>query len=67
MTDNPTYEKEKELEDSYPIYAGFLYVCDGEVQRAMQGMTVAQLKARAHLTSVKNCDIGARELWEYAI
>lgn len=41
------------LEDDYPIYGNYLYVCDG--------ITVRQLKLRENFTEVRRCDIVSRQ------
>ena len=64
MTD---LSKERELSDDYPLYPGYLYVIDGKVQRCVLHVTVGELKRRAQIKSVKNCDIGARNLWDMAV
>lgn len=58
---------ERELEDNYPIYLGYLYVVDGNPWKAPDEMTVGELKQRGKFTSVKNCDIKGRGLWNQAI
>lgn len=59
--------KERELPDDYPIHGGYLYVVDDKVWRAPYGMTVGTLKKTSDFKSVKNCDIGARNLWSEAL
>lgn len=54
---------ERELEGSYPVHAGYLYICDGEIWKSDTMTTVGALKVTHGFGSVKNCDIGARELW----
>jgi len=58
---------EKVLADNYPVYGGYLYVCDGKVVRSdlMEG-TVADLKRdlRNHFKleakMITSCDIEGR-------
>lgn len=58
---------ERVLADDYPVYAGYLYVCDGEpISSDVQG-TVRDLKRVTGAAEVKNCDIGARGLWSRAL
>lgn len=62
---------ERELEDDYPIHAGYLYVIDGKVVQSEISTTVGQLKrtfkSQFPNLSVKNCDIATRNLWHLAI
>lgn len=58
---------EHELPDDYPIYGDYLYVADGKVYRSdYHEITVGELKRREKFTSFKNCDIGGRDLWNWA-
>lgn len=61
------FEKERELENDYPIYPGFLYVVDGGVWRSPDTMTVSELKKRGNFSSVKNCDISGRKIFHLAL
>lgn len=58
---------ERELDNEYPMYSGYMYVVDGVVVRSKTNMTVGKFKEATKVKSVKNCDIGARDLWEYAL
>lgn len=57
---------EKELDDNYPVYWDYLYVCDGKVIKSDVNGTVADLKRdlREHYKLeakvIKNCDIISR-------
>ena len=59
--------RERELENDYPIYCGYLYVVDDRPWKAPEEMTVGELKKRGNFSSVKNCDIEGRKLWDQAI
>lgn len=55
---------ERELEDDYPLHAGYLYVVNGKVWRAPYSMMVGILKHKMpNFTSIKSCDIKGRNLW----
>lgn len=58
---------ERELEDNYPVRFGYLYVLDGEVKRSAVNSTVAILKSQTGVKSIKNCDIGGRDIWEQTV
>lgn len=56
--------KERELPDDYPIYAGYLYVADGEVVVSdWHDITARQFKGAEGYTSLKNCDMAGRDLF----
>lgn len=65
--------KERELEDAYPIYPGYLYIADGEVYEGPfslekgRQLTVGDIKKREGFVSFKNCDIVARGLRRLAV
>ncbi len=63
----PTVPSERELEPEYPIHAGYLYVADGKVIRAMESLTAEEFKQKAGIEILKNCDISARDLWSATI
>ncbi len=65
MSDMHTNLKEFELDDNHPIYNGYLYVIEGEVRRAKTSTTVGKLKKLLQVQSIRNCDIGGRNLWDY--
>jgi hypothetical protein len=52
--------KEPILEDDYPVYAGYLYVCDGALYESELEGTVKTLKARKGFAEVRRCDIVGR-------
>jgi hypothetical protein len=58
---------ERVLEDDYPVFAEYLYVCDGIVERSPVHGTVADLKRATSATTVTSCDIAGRNLWSVAI
>ncbi len=57
---------EKELSDDYPVYADYLYVCDGKVVRSDVEGTVMTLKMdlrryyKLEANVIMNCDINGR-------
>lgn len=55
---------ERELDEDYPLHAGYLYVVDGKVVRATEAGTPAEWKRRKGCKSVMSCDIGGRGLWD---
>jgi hypothetical protein len=59
--------RERELEDDYPTYAGYLYVADGKVIEAVTERTVGDLKRRHKANRITICDIDARYLWHRAL
>ena len=63
------YRKPKEapLPNDYPVYAGYLYVADGEVVRARGQETVIELKQSLGVKELTNCDIAARGLWDQVV
>ena len=67
MTENS--KRERELQDDYPIFPGYLYVADGNVVRYMgvDATTAGRLRASDGIGSLTNCDIAARDLWEEMI
>lgn len=52
--------REHELEDDYPIYPSYYYVCDGEVYCSEVQCTAERLKSLMGFKSVKNCDLRNR-------
>jgi hypothetical protein len=62
-----TVLSEHELDDDYPVYFNYLYVCDGKVIRSDIQGTVKKLKTdlRTHLKLeakiITNCDIEGRQ------
>ena len=59
--------RERELEDDYPMFPGYLYVVDDRPWQCPEGMTAGELKQRGKFKSVKSCDIKGRNLWHLAI
>ena len=59
--------QERVLEDDYPIYAGYLYVVDGQPMRSMVTTTALDFKNRLKAKEVKSCDIVGRKLQEAAL
>lgn len=55
------YPKERVLEDDYPVYAGYLYVADGEPFMSEIEGTVLHLKHRLKAKEIRSCDMIARE------
>lgn len=55
---------ERILPDDYPVYAGYLYVVDGTVITADYTMTVKRLKMHHNASTVTDCDIKGRNLWD---
>jgi len=58
---------EEILPDNYPVNWDFLYVCDGKVVRSNIQGTVRTLKQDVQCTEVRNCEIGKRNLWDFAV
>lgn len=58
---------ERELPNQYPIHAGYLYVMNGKVMRSPFTISAGELKERCGFDSIKNCDIGGRNLWHLAV
>lgn len=53
---------EPELEDDYPIYAGYWYVADGKpVQSDWHGITARQLRNYLKAKTLCRCDITGRQ------
>jgi hypothetical protein len=50
------------LGDDYPVFAGYLYVVDGEVVSSHIEGNVKRLKAALKAKEVRRCDIVARGL-----
>lgn len=49
------------LPDDYPVYADYLYVCDGKPWRShWHDISVGRLKYREGFTEVRRCNIEAR-------
>jgi hypothetical protein len=65
-----TYDSEKELEDCYPIYPGYLYIAcyDNGQQNVYKNKTIVDdvhdLKLLLGAVKIKNCDIARRNLWD---
>lgn len=59
--------KERELDNEHPMFAGYMYVVEGKVVRSKVNISVGDFKKQTNVKSVKNCDIGGRNLWEYSI
>jgi hypothetical protein len=53
---------EPELENSYPVYLTYAYVCDGEVRYSPLEGTVYGLKKEFKCTKVCRCDLIGRDL-----
>lgn len=49
------------LEDDYPVYFDYLYVCDGKVIRSVIQGTVKDLKRDTNTQEVRRCDISGRQ------
>jgi hypothetical protein len=61
MSAETGFENEDILPDDYPIYADYLYVCDGKPYRSdWHGITVRQLKVREKFKEVRRCNLVAR-------
>lgn len=58
---NQTQYKERELEDDYPVYAGYAYVADGEPFISEIEGTVKQVKRRLGAKVITSCDIVGRK------
>lgn len=50
------------LQNEYPVYLGYFYICDGEVQVAPMDGDVSTLKEILECREVRRCDIVARNL-----
>ena len=62
MSDTKIYPNEGVLSDDYPVYFGYLYVCDGiPVSSDIQG-TVNDLKRDRKAIEVRRCNMAARNL-----
>ena len=59
------YPSEDVLEDDYPVFYDYCYVCDGEVKLSPLGSrsTVRNLKRALGVSEVRKCDMGARNLF----
>jgi hypothetical protein len=55
--------REKVLDDSYPVYAGYAYVADGKVIVSDVSGTVKLLKNDTGTTEIKSCDLVGRNLF----
>lgn len=53
---------ERILEDDYPVYPSYAYVCDGKVRSSPIQGTVKTLKREFKCTEIKNCDLAGRGL-----
>lgn len=53
---------ERELEDDYPVYAGYWYVVDGEPKRSPINGKATDLKAHLTAAVITSCDIHGRNL-----
>lgn len=67
MSDTKPKLRERDLEDEYPIFAGFLYVVDGKVMTATGDSTVGRMKQKSGAKSITSCDISGRDLWHLAV
>jgi len=59
----PHFPGEQTLPDDATIYAGQVYVCDGELYRARESddrISVKDLKARKNVGTVNSCNIYER-------
>ncbi len=52
---------ERELPDEYPVYAGYLYVADGEPFRSEISANVRKLRHRLNAKVITSCDMVGRE------
>lgn len=52
---------ERILDDDYPVFWDYLYVCDGKVIRSDIQGNVKDLKRNLKCIEVKNCDIIGRQ------
>lgn len=57
--------EERVLKDDYPVYAGYIYVCDGVPIHSLIDGTVADLKAKYGLDEVMNCDLVGRGYYDH--
>lgn len=65
--DTKTYD-ERELEDNYNLYYGYLYVIDNKVCRYLgDNATAGYIRNKHKYNSIKNCDIEGRDIWHWAI
>ena len=48
------------LDDDYPVYFNYCYVCDGEVQCSPIEGNIALLKYTLNVKEIRRCDIAAR-------
>lgn len=60
-TDPMSALNERVLPDDYPVYAGYLYVADGNVIESDIEGTVKRLKACLSAAVITNCDIYGRQ------
>lgn len=66
---------ERPLEDNYPLHVGYLYVVGDRVFQNWPGFkTVKEMRddlVRHEIEKqdvvIKSCDIGGRDMWEFAI
>jgi len=58
------YPSEDVLEDCYPVFYDYCYVCDGEVRLSPlgNGSTVKNLKIALGVSEIRKCDMCARNL-----
>lgn len=52
---------ERILSDDYPVYFGYLYVCDGKIIKSDRDGNVGDLKSYHNAKEVTNCDIFGRQ------
>lgn len=58
MTDEPTiYPDETILDDNYPVYGGYFYVCDGKPITSDIFGTVRELKRDTGASEVRRCSL----------
>lgn len=53
---------ERELENDYPVYFGYLYIVDKRVIRSNIQGTISDLKKDLRAKVIKNCDMIGRDL-----
>jgi len=56
---------EHELPDDYPVHYGYLYVADNRVIQSNITGIILDLKRIGNYSVITNCDIDARDLWDY--
>ena len=60
VNDGSIFDSESILDDSYPIYADYLYVADGRVVRSDVQGSVRTLRHVLKATEIRRCNIFAR-------